>query len=141
MNLIQNSSNRECTLTFTGAADQRDACRLHQALAEALRNYTHVVVNVQQVEPLDFTFLQLVCAAHRTAESQNKQFTLTLEEPHAMKDLLVRCGFQCHYGNEAGNLERCVWHSAVFRCAGAGQCLEATGACNLWPCSHVVDVV
>ncbi len=115
MDLIQNRNGRKNTLTFTGTPDRPDTSLFHRALAEAIRNYAHVAVHVPQVETLDFSFLQLICAAHRTAVSQNKQFSLTLEEPEPIKELLVQCGFRCHYSSDDANLEQCVWHAAVFK--------------------------
>lgn len=130
MNLVQNNNGRKRTLTLTGTVDQLDTCRIHRVLAEAIRNYAHVAVHVPQVEALDFSFLKLVCAAHRTAESQNKNFTLTLEEPEPIKELLVQCGFQCYYSSDADNLEQCVWHAAVFQRARPHQDNDKDGNAN-----------
>lgn len=114
MELIQSSNDRQTTMTFAGALDLPQAHQAHQALAEAIRNYAHVVVKVARVEALDQSFLQLVCAAHRTALSQKKRFTLTIEDLRHFKKLLVKCGFQHHCGCDAEAAAPCIWQTAVF---------------------------
>lgn len=114
MELIQSSNDRQTVMAFVGALDLSQARQAHQALAEAIRNYAHVAVQVARVEVLDQSFLQLICAAHRTALSQKKRFTLTIEDLHHFKKLLVECGFQHHCGCDAEAAAPCIWQAAVF---------------------------
>lgn len=113
MKISQDSDNRQTTLTFAGLLDIHSANMAHLALAEAIRNYAHVAVQVMEVEALDLSFLQLICAAHRTATFQKKRFTLTVEDMDYFKALLVRCGLDRDCGCQTDPLEPCIWQKVV----------------------------
>lgn len=114
MKLTQSNDDRQIKLTFAGQLDLPHANQAHQALAEAIRHYVEVAVQVGQIDAIDLSFLQLVCAAHRTAISQQKCFTLTLEDNDQLRNLLTVSGFKHHCGCGADAGEPCIWQTAVF---------------------------
>ncbi len=115
MKILQNSDGRQTTLIFSGALDLPNACKAHQALSEAIRNYTHVVVYIKQAEGIDLSFLQLICSAHRTATSQKKHFSLALEGNDSLKEVLILIGFDRHCGCGSDETEPCIWQTAASR--------------------------
>lgn len=116
MKLTQDSDDRQTTLMFAGDLDLYSANQAHQALAEAIRNYAHIAVQVMRVEALDLSFLQLICSAHRTAIFQKKRFTLTLEDVDHIKQLLAPIGFNRDCGCGSDPLEPCIWQTAMTHC-------------------------
>lgn len=113
MKILQNSDGRQTTLIFSGALDQPNACKVHQALSEAIRNYTYVIVHIQQTTGMDLSFLQLICSAHRTARSQKKNLSLALEGNDCIKDVLMMSGFDRHCGCGSDEAEPCIWQTAA----------------------------
>ncbi len=100
-------------MIFTGALDLPNAGKVHQALSEAIRNYTQVAVHIRQVTGMDLSFLQLICSAHRTAISQKKNFSLALEGNDRIKEVLMLSGFDRHCGCGSDEVEPCIWQEAA----------------------------
>jgi len=100
-------------LIFTGALDLPNVCKVHQALSEAIRNYTHIVVHIKQAAGMDLSFLQLICSAHRTAISQKKHFSLALEGNDRINEVLMLSGFDRHCGCGSDEVEPCIWQTAA----------------------------
>lgn len=88
------------------------AGRLRDALLEAFRDSPRVELAVRDVEEADLTFLQLLCAAHRSAASRSVPFAVTG---------LADCAPVCRLAREAGfaRAEGCP-DGCVLACADAG---------------------
>ena len=77
----------EGELTIERASELLDICR--QALAASDR----IEVEFVSVGEVDFSFLQLLCSAHRTAVAQGKQFCFAGKRPDFLSDVGRQAGF------------------------------------------------
>jgi anti-anti-sigma factor len=65
------------TLRLAGALDAYAAVELCDALSEALRDQAELAVDLSAVESCDFTTIQLLFSALRSAEQAGKPFAVT----------------------------------------------------------------
>lgn len=63
-------------LRLKGDVTLESISELKNGLLEALEQESALVVDCEKVEKIDLAGLQLLCAAHRAALSQNKKFSL-----------------------------------------------------------------
>jgi ABC-type transporter Mla MlaB component len=96
-------------LTVSGALTVKHAKALKAAFLEAVRNATSVEVEVENIDDLDVTFVQLVCSAHRMAADLNKQMTITGLEQERFSQMLGRFGFFRHIGCHESARKSCLW--------------------------------
>lgn len=81
-------------LVVRGRLTASVAGRLRDALLEAFSAARRVEVVVSDVEESDLTFLQLLCAAHRSAASRSVAFSVTgLEDCPPVLRLVREAGF------------------------------------------------
>lgn len=64
-------------LRLAGALDTYTAAELREALAQALREQARPAVDLSAVESCDFTTIQLLCSARRSAEQAGQPFVVT----------------------------------------------------------------
>ena len=77
-------------------------------LQDVLRSSSSVQVRMENVQDLDVAFLQLLCAAHRTAADENKSLTIG-GDMEKFRALLKRSGFQRHIGCRENSRYPCLW--------------------------------
>ena len=68
---------KEGPLRAAGALDTYAAAELRDALAKALEERAELAVDLSAVEGCDFTTIQLLCSARRSAEESGKPFVVT----------------------------------------------------------------
>ena len=89
-------------LTFSHAG------RLHKELLEAFAGGGRVDLFLHDVQETDLTFLQLLCAAHRTAAARGTVFTVGgLDSESSIRRLIHRAGAERGVGCADG----CLWAS------------------------------
>jgi len=64
-------------LCLAGAIDIYSASRLRDELARALAELPSLTVDMSRVESCDFTTVQLLCSARRSADAQGRHFAVT----------------------------------------------------------------
>lgn len=96
-------------LTVSGALTVKHAKALKTAFLEAVRNAPSVEVEVEKIDDVDVTFVQLVCSAHRMAADLNKQMTITGLEQERLSEMLGRFGFFRHIGCHESTRKSCLW--------------------------------
>ena len=64
-------------VTVDGRLTASQAGRLHQLLLEAFESAGRVELSLRNVQEADVSFLQLLCAAHRTAVARGVAFTVS----------------------------------------------------------------
>jgi ABC-type transporter Mla MlaB component len=67
--LLPATDRQPATLRVSGEAGIAFILQLKTALADALREHPDLTVDCQGVTDADFSFLQLLCSAHRTFQS------------------------------------------------------------------------
>ena len=90
------------TMTIPMARD------VHTALVESFARAGQVLLDLEEVEEIDLTGLQLVCAAHRSALNSGKVF---LVKGHRREEILLaatKAGFARRTGCTKDN-DTCFW--------------------------------
>ncbi|WP_298266660.1 STAS domain-containing protein [Geobacter sp.] len=84
------------------------AGEFRQALLDAFDRAASVVVDVENLDAVDITGLQLLCAAHRTSCARGKGFRLT-GEGSAFAEAAGLAGFTRHVGCARDVGKTCIW--------------------------------
>ncbi len=72
MKLRRSGKNGNRTLTMSGELTVAHAAKLKRALTEELERTDNLRLRFGDVEEADITLLQLLCAAHKSAQERNK---------------------------------------------------------------------
>ena len=91
------------SVTIAGAADFREA------LLGALREANGVQVDLSTAEDFDLTALQLLCAAHGSAQAAGKSFGVIDGGNEVYQDTVTKAGFQRHIGCARDVSGTCIW--------------------------------
>jgi len=89
------------------------AVEIRERLLRALDGDGGVVLEIPPEAEPDVSFLQLVCAAHRTAAARGRRLRLGSVCPPKLVELSALAGFQRHHGCTAD----CLWVEVRNRAA------------------------
>lgn len=116
MRLDSQRDRDRAVVAVGGRLTASQAGRLRAALLEAFDGSLQVEVALQDVTEADLSFLQLLCAAQRTAAARAVGFTLSgLEGAEPVRRLIAAAGAKSGIGCPEG----CVW--SVTGPAAAGD--------------------
>jgi len=102
-------------VTVEGRLTASQAGRLHQALLKAFDRSRRVELALRDVSEADLSFLQLLCAAHRTAVARGAAYLLSgLEAAGPVLRLIRESGAE----RDAGCPGECLWSNVTA--AGSG---------------------
>ena len=116
---LQRSGN-DAVVVAGGRLTFSHAGRLHQELLEAFAAGGRVDLFLHDVQEVDLTFLQLLCAAHRTAFVNGTVFTVGgLDSANPIRRLILEAGAERGVGCPEG----CLWASvfATEKCDAAPE--------------------
>lgn len=86
----------------------QDAAALRDTLLKGFEEADGIRVNVEEVETIDLSCLQILCSAHRTALALNKSFVLEACAAPVLK-AAEEAGFTRHTGCSIDISQSCVW--------------------------------
>jgi len=93
-------------VTAGGRLTTSEAGRIHRALLEAFAGSRRVELALADVQEADLSFLQLLCAAHRSAASLQVAFSMSgLESAQPVRRLIREAGAERGLGCPEG----CLW--------------------------------
>jgi len=102
-------------ITAGGRITTSQAGRLHQLLLEAFECSSRVELSLYDAQEVDLSFLQLLCAAHRTAAARGAAFMLSgLESAEPVLRLIQEAGAE----RAVGCPEDCLWPSVCAASSG-----------------------
>ena len=96
-------------LTVAGAMTIPYASDLKKALLKASKGCEHLYLDLQKVDEVDLTGLQLLCSTHRTSILQSMQLTVIGEFPDSISIAANNAGFVRHVGCEIDVSKSCLW--------------------------------
>ncbi|MDD5642731.1 MAG: STAS domain-containing protein [Syntrophales bacterium] len=102
------SPNHE-VLKFAGDLTIDNAQELHRVLLAALDNATEISLTFAEVTAVDLSFVQLLCAAHRTAIRADKTLKLADPRPEVLKAAVRETGFIRERGCNLDSQGSCLW--------------------------------
>ncbi len=79
-----------------GALVYDHVVEIKQVLLEALASHKILEIHLGNVEKVDFSFLQLLCATEKSALNQKKSVSITGEIPESVKNAARDSGFSHH---------------------------------------------
>lgn len=93
LNLTVSQDPQGATVVLDGAARLEHAAEVHAALLDALNENERVTIRLTPQSRAGLPIMQLLCAAHRTAERLGRTLVLSDESGHLMEDAVTRAGF------------------------------------------------
>lgn len=100
---------KPAAVVITGDATIGSVKKWKRELEKALRSASSVQVEIGQISRIDVTFLQLLCAAHRTSAVLGKDLTIAGVEREPIASLLRQAGFLRHIGCHESTRRSCLW--------------------------------
>ena len=97
------------TLQWSGDLTVRRIAELKAQVQQALAAATHLSIAIAADAECDMTVLQLLCAAHRTANRQGKTLQLCGEFSGQFQMVLNLAGFSRHIGCALDAEGSCLW--------------------------------
>jgi anti-anti-sigma regulatory factor len=97
------------TLKITGNATISEAFALREALIEALKGGGELEVDVTGLTGVDLAGLQLLCAAHQSAEQAGQRFEVIDQGNEIFRQVVADAGFQRHVGCACDITSSCIW--------------------------------
>ena len=97
------------TLQWSGDLTVRRIAELKAQVQQALAAATHLSIEIAADAECDMTVLQLLCAAHRTANRQGKTLQLCGEFSGQFQMVLNLAGFSRHIGCSLDVEGSCLW--------------------------------
>lgn len=86
----------------------QDAAELKACLLETLEKAQSVRIDLDASQEIDLSCLQLFCAAHKSAMSRGKAFSLD-HRPQHLKDVMNFAGFSRSSGCALDTSAPCLW--------------------------------
>jgi anti-anti-sigma regulatory factor len=96
-------------LILSGSLTLRAASDIRQQILSALDENETVKLLLQEVEEVDLSFVQIFCAAHRSAIQKEKSLLVQSDLPEVFTKIIKEAGLQGHIGCSADGQESCVW--------------------------------
>lgn len=96
-------------LTMCGSLTVVNAAEILKKIRDALEQTDRLVVTVGEDAGVDVSFLQILCAAHRTAAAQNKCFRLNAGKTPAFEDAARVAGYVRVRGCFRDRDGSCLW--------------------------------
>ncbi len=97
------------TLLLEGDLTVQRAAELHAALRDSLSRAAHITLNFERVTGIDLSCLQLLCAAHRSAEKFSKRLTVAGTDSGVFRRAVGEAGYTRHDGCITDPLSSCLW--------------------------------
>ena len=96
-------------LKFSGDLTIENTRELRQLLLAALDNLEEITLAFEDVTAVDLSFVQLLCAAHRTAVRADKIFQVAGSRPEILKAAVRETGFIRESGCVLDSQGSCLW--------------------------------
>jgi len=100
---------RKTELVLGGALTIENASVIREKLIAALSSENGIVVSIDPDVPVDLSFLQLLCSAHRTASKLGKSFTLRHQDSGNFPAAVENSGYSRKRGCVHDRYGTCLW--------------------------------
>lgn len=99
---------KEKAVNFSGDLTISRCDEILSQLREAFDHGKSVRISLQEVTAIDLSFLQLLCAAHRTAAAEKKEISIELPVPDLFRQSVRDAGFRRRDGCAHSNGTTCL---------------------------------
>lgn len=108
-NFMLRNPSGVAVLSISGELTIRVASEARKALLRAMDKSMVIEIDLKKVTCVDFTFLQILCSAHHTANRLNKQLTFSRPFPRPLSEAAETAGFFRHTGCNQDSDRDCLW--------------------------------
>ena len=108
-NSMVNMEERPTEIVVSQPQSLDDLPGLARALEAAFRQTRPVVRLVIATDEVPLPLVQLICAAHRSAQQAGAEFTVEWQEPGPVQRLLQAAGFSRHVACPRSHNGECLW--------------------------------
>ena len=98
-------------VVLSGSLSLRAASEIRKQLLHALDEADTIKLLLQDVEDIDLSLVQIVCAVHRSAIQKNKSLIMQDNLPDEFIQIIEDAGLNGHIGCSSGGRDCCVWRS------------------------------
>jgi anti-anti-sigma regulatory factor len=109
MEIRKNEASKTKGINFAGDLTIENTQELHKILFTSLKNSNELSLSFEKVTAVDFSFVQLLCSAHRTAVRADKILKLPGECPEVLKTVVRESGFMREKGCVLDTQGSCLW--------------------------------
>ena len=110
----ETEAGKEGMLSLVGDLTMTEAQDTKKALLEAIEQVDTLLLDLQKIESVDVSFIQLLCAAHRECFLSEKGIFLQGEVSIIMETLLERAGYSKQCGCFPAAKKSCLWGKCSF---------------------------
>ena len=96
-------------LVFSGDLTLPTATEVKKNVMKVLASSTVVQVSFKEVSDVDLSFVQIICAAHRSAVTDGKKIEFPVKWPEAFINLTKESGLDGHVGCSNDDHILCPW--------------------------------
>jgi anti-anti-sigma regulatory factor len=109
MSVIFTRTGNKGVVTLDGDVTLPQAEELRRVLIKALVDADEVALDMEKVQNVDLSCLQLLCSAHRSASRFTKKLFFSGSPPKALKDAVEAAGFSRVTGCRLDCDKSCLW--------------------------------
>jgi anti-anti-sigma regulatory factor len=109
MSVVFTRTGNKGVVTVDGDATLQQAEELRRVLIKALVDADEVSLDMDKVEKVDLSCLQLLCSAHRSATRFKKKFAFSGCPPQALREAVEASGFSRVTGCRLDCDKSCLW--------------------------------
>ncbi len=102
-------AGKEGVLSLMGNVTLVEALETKKALLEAIEAVDRLHLDLQAIESVDVSFIQLLCAAHRECILSRKEIFVQGDAPATIEGFLERAGYSKQHGCFSGAQASCLW--------------------------------
>ena len=104
-------AGKEGFLALAGDLTMVEAQETKKVLLEAIEKVDTLHLDLQKIESVDVSFIQLICAAHRECFLSEKEIFLRGGGRDIIDQLLERAGYSKQCGCKSEAKKSCLWSS------------------------------
>ena len=103
------SSKKGSRLTMTGRLTIEHSREVSKALRKALKDTRKLELEIEKIEDIDLSCIQLLCSAFKTATASKKRISIKGTAPKCFQEAVLEAGFYRQEGCSFGNDDDCFW--------------------------------
>ena len=109
--LIVNNTEagKEGVLSLMGNLTMVEAQATKKAILEAIEEVDRLHVDLKEIESIDVSFIQLLCAAHRECFLSKKEIFIQGDAIGTVGEFLEKAGYSKQHGCLSGAQKSCLW--------------------------------
>jgi anti-anti-sigma regulatory factor len=102
-------SGEEGILTIKGDLTINYVKEMKNELLNVFSRFKHVKIIFNNIDRVDFSCIQLLCSAHKSAHQNNKTIVLAADLPNILCKIISNMGFQHKIDCFSEVPQKCLW--------------------------------